>query len=117
MDVTPPPQDGDVEPISLTFAAAARVLGREAASRRLLVPAFRSPPRAPEVTRSIRRSGRSVTISVAARGRPWVSVLGDMVDGVIAANELTGADERALRSALWDALAADPRVHSALLAA
>lgn len=106
-----------VEPISLTFAAAARVLGREAARRRLLVPAFRSPPRTPEVTRTIRRHGRAVTVAVAARGRPWVSVLGDMVEGVIVANDLEGADAQALRESLWDALASDVRVHSALQAA
>ena len=35
--------------------------------------------------------------------RPWPAVLGDLVEGVIVANELDGADAQRCRDALWGA--------------
>jgi len=105
------------EPVSFTFAAAARVLGFEARRRGLAVPAFRSPPRASGVSRSLRRGPRGALVSVQVRGRPWAAVLGDMVEGVVVANGLEGADAQAARSHLWGALTADARVGAAVEAA
>ena len=38
------------------------------------------------------------------RGRPWVAVLADMIEGVIVTNGLAGADATRARTALWAAL-------------
>jgi hypothetical protein len=72
------------------------------------MPAFRSPPRLAGVHRSLRRrpDGGAV-IAVVVRGRPWPAVVADMVDGVIATNQLTGAPADAARSALWAAVGFD----------
>lgn len=105
------------EPVSFTFAAAARVLGSEARRRGLRVPVFRSPPRVPGVSRSLRRGPRGVLVSVRVRGRPWAAVLGDMVEGIVVANGLVGADAQEARSQLWGALTSDARVGAALEAA
>ena len=105
------------EPVSFTFAAAARVLGSEARRRGLRVPVFRSPPRVPGVSRSLRRGPRGVLVSVRVRGRPWAAVLGDMVEGIVVANGLVGADAQEARSQLWGALTSDTRVGAALEAA
>lgn len=88
---------------SLRFAGAARALGAEARCRGLLVPGFRSPPRLAEVDRSLRRrADGGVTVSVRLRGRPFVAVLADMVEGVVAANGLTGPAADRTRAALWE---------------
>lgn len=91
---------------SLRFAALARRLSESARTIGVGVPGFRSPPRAPGVQRSIRReSDGSATISVALRGRPGIAVVADMIDGVIAAAELTGVEAGQLRDRLWLAAA------------
>ena len=46
------------------------------------------------------------TVAVRVRGRPWLPVLVDMVEGVVAANRLTGAPAARAREALWHATAA-----------
>jgi hypothetical protein len=43
-------------------------------------------------------------VSVRLRQRPWVAVLADMIDGVIAANRLSGAPADTVRTALWQAV-------------
>jgi len=90
---------------SLRFASAARTLGDAARRRGLQVPGFRSPPRLPGAERTLRRrrDGGAV-VAIRLRGRPWVAVLGDMVEGVIVANRLGGADATRARTALWSAL-------------
>jgi hypothetical protein len=94
-----------MEATSLRFAAAARALGQAARSRGLAVPGFRSPPRLPGVERSLRRRGDGgATIAVALHGRPFVAVLADMVEGILVANRLHGADATRVRTALWAAL-------------
>lgn len=103
----PPPTSTDDTPraTSLRFATAARALGDAARERQLLVPAFRSPPRAVEVDRTIRRRrDGGATVSVRLGGRPWPAVLGDMVEGVVVANELSGPDAMRARAALWTAV-------------
>jgi len=94
-----------MEATSLRFAAAARSLGSAARQRGLAVPAFRSPPRLVGVDRSLRRrADGAVVVAVRLRGRPWVAVLADMVEGVVAANRLVGGDADHCRTAMWTAV-------------
>ncbi len=98
----------DMEATSLRFAAAARTLGLVARRQGLTVPGFRSPPRLAEVDRSLRRrADGGATVSVRLKGRPWVAVLADMIDGVIAANGLEGAEAARTRTRLWAAVEGD----------
>jgi hypothetical protein len=88
---------------TLRFAATARLLAREVQRRRLRAPGFRSPPRMSGVDRTLRRhpNGTGATVAVRVRGRVWVAVLADMIEGVVAANRLTGPPADDLRAGLW----------------
>src|SRR6185503_10556472 len=87
---------------SLQFAAAARALAREARARGLVMPAFRAPPRLSGVDRTLRRRpDGGATIAVQLRGRPWPAVVADMVEGIVVANRLDGAEADRCRDALW----------------
>jgi len=92
---------GSMEPTSLRFARLARSLAQAAQAQGLRAPTFRSPPRIPDVTRSIVRRGPAVTVAVALRDRPWPAVVADMVEGVVAANRLTGVRADHVRAGLW----------------
>jgi len=97
-----------MEATSLHFAAAARALGQVAHGRGLVVPGFRSPPRLAGVERSVRRRGDgAATVSVRLRGRPWVAVLADMIEGVVVVNDLTGPAATRCRTALWAQIESD----------
>ena len=101
-----------MEASSLRFAAAARSLGEVARAAGLVVPSFRSPPRLEGVDRTMKRQVdaaglETVTVSVRIKGRPWVSVLADMIDGVLVANALGGSTAGAARTVLWSAVEAD----------
>ena len=97
-----------MEATSLRFSAAARTLGLVARRQGLAVPGFRSPPRLSEVDRTLRRRpDGGATIAVRLKGRPWVAVLADMIDGVIAANGLQGAEAARTRTGLWAAVEGD----------
>jgi hypothetical protein len=91
---------------TLQFAEAVRDLGCEARALGLTMPGFRSPPRLCGVQRSIRRwpSGQA-TVAVVVRGRPWPAVLADLVEGVVAANALSGPAADRVRARLWAVLA------------
>lgn len=89
------------------FAAAARSLADAARGAGLVVPAFRSPPRVPDVLRSLRRYPGGVVVSVRLRDRPFDDVLVDLVEGVVAANRLSGEAALRARTALAAAVA-DP---------
>ena len=89
---------------SIEFAHAARSLTREAQGRGLVGPSYRCPPRIVGVDRSIRRHPTGVTIAVKLRGRPFVAVLSDMIEGVIVANSLTAPVADRLRGDLWETL-------------
>lgn len=90
---------------SIHFAEAARQLSDQARGLGLLVPAFRSPPRIVGLTRTIRkRADGSVSVAVAFKNRPWSAVLADMIEGVVAGNELTGAVAARARDDLWQAV-------------
>ena len=89
------------------FATAARRVGAEARRRGLAVPGFRSPPRLPGATRSIRRRpDGSVFVAVKVHGRSVEDVVTDMVEGVLAANRSAPGGPGAIaehRAALLDA--------------
>lgn len=67
----------------------------------MIGPSFRCPPRLVGVDRSIRRRGDGATVAVRLRGRPWVAVLADMIEGVVVANQLAPPQSDRLRSELW----------------
>ena len=92
---------------TLEFAHAARVLAGEARRRGLLAPSFRCPPRIVGVDRSLRRHGNGVVVAVQLKDRPWLAVLADMVEGVVAANRLQPPEADRLRTQLWAAVGAD----------
>ncbi|MFM8001799.1 MAG: hypothetical protein ACKPAJ_05230 [Actinomycetota bacterium] len=83
------------------FAWAARVLANQAHRHGLKPPGFRTPPRIVGVDRSLRRIKDSVVVSVALRDRPFLAVLSDMVEGVVAANRLVGREAETARTVLW----------------
>lgn len=86
---------------SVRFAVTARAVADGARALGLVVPAFRSPPRLPGASRTIVRRSEGTVVSVAAKGRPFGSVVADLVEGVIAANELVGAEAGVVRDQLW----------------
>ena len=97
-----------MESTSVRFAAAVRALGVEARRHGLAVPGFRSPPRLSGVDRSLRRRvDGGATVAVVLRGRPWPAVLADLVEGVVAANRLSGPAADQARAALWSAVGGD----------
>lgn len=87
---------------TVQFAHAARTLTREARRRRLTGPSFRCPPRLPGVDRTLRRRPGGVVVAVRVRDRPWPAVLGDMIEGVVAANRLPLPAATRLRTELWE---------------
>jgi hypothetical protein len=96
---------GDVmKSSSIPFTSAARVLGDTARSLGLFAPSFRSPPRV-SADRTVRGQGTSdAMVAVRVKGRPWLAVLADLVDGIIVANALGPADAARCRTALWAAV-------------
>jgi hypothetical protein len=93
---------------AVRFASAAKILARETRRLGLRSPGFRCPPKLDGVDRSLRRHpGGSSTVAVRLRGRPWVAALADMVEGVIAANRLSGPSADRVRAALWEAVGGD----------
>jgi hypothetical protein len=108
--VTPACDSGDVVAAvspGLHFAHTARRLGLAARAADLVVPAFRSPPRRGDVTRAIRRLPGGVVVSVRVNGRSFADIDADMVDGVLAANSLSGEAAARVRHTLLSALSRD----------
>lgn len=87
---------------SVEFALAVRAIGRELRRQGLVVPSFRSPPRLVGVNRTLRRHPGGAVVAVQLRGRPWVAVLGDLIEGAVVVNRLAPPQADALRTALWD---------------
>ena len=83
------------------------MLGSEARRRGLVVPGFRCPPRIVGVDRSIRHHRNGAVVAVRVKGRPFVAVLADMIEGVVAANHLRPPEADRLRSELWLAVVPD----------
>jgi hypothetical protein len=92
---------------ALRFATAARRIGAAARAAGLSVPAFRSPPRVPGASRTLRRYREGVVVSVAIRGRTFADVAADMVEGVLCANRMEPAAASAVRAALLEAATVD----------
>jgi len=46
-------------------------------------------------------------VSVRLRGRPWVAVLADMIEGVVVSNGLTAPQSDRLRGELWELCGAE----------
>jgi hypothetical protein len=90
---TPAPRIG-----ALRFADAARRLGGATRAAGLVVPAFRCPPRLAGVRRTLRRYPGGVVVSVRLEGRRFDEVVGDMIEGVLAANRVAEDDRPAFRS-------------------
>ena len=93
---------------SLRFARAVQALAHAARTLGLVVPGFRSPPRLVGVQRSIKRWPGGATVSVAVRDRPWPAVQADLVEGVVAANQLESPASDRTREDLWLALEGAP---------
>jgi hypothetical protein len=90
---------------SIRFAVAAKAISDEARAAGLVVPGFRSPPRLTGVDRSLRRRpGAAPAVAVRVNGRPIDTVVADMVEGVLAANNVRDRDD--LRAQLLAAVAA-----------
>ncbi len=92
---------------TLRFAQAVRTISESARLQGLVVPMFRTPPRATGAVRTLRHTRRGPVVAVATAGRPWINVLADLVDGVVAANRLAGGPAIRCRTALWSALERD----------
>jgi len=91
------------------FALAARTLAHAARALGLQPPGFRSPPRLVGADRTLQTRAGRATVAIRVRGRPWVPVLSDMVEGVVAANHLVGPPAARAREALWGAVAPELR--------
>jgi hypothetical protein len=89
---------------SIRFARAVQTLASTTRALGLLVPGFRSPPRLTGVQRSIKRWDGGATVAVVVRDRPWPAVQADLIEGIVAANGLTGSAADGARAALWAAL-------------
>ncbi len=90
---------------ALRFAATVRTLGAAARRRGLVVPGFRSPPRVPGAERTVRwRSDGAATVAVVVKDRPFQAVTADLIEGLVVANHLTGAEATRVRTALWEAV-------------
>ena len=88
----------------MQFAAVARLIANEVQRFGLLAPSFRSPPRVVGVNRTVRRREGGGVVAVALRDRPFVAILGDMIEGVVVVNQLSAPDSDQVRTALWSIL-------------
>ena len=89
---------------TVQFAAAARALAAAARRFGLAAPTFRTPPRLIGLDRTVRRHAHGGVVSVRLRGRPWVAVLADLIDGVVTVNRLDARRANRARADLWDAV-------------
>ncbi len=86
---------------SLEFAEAVRCLSGAARRAGYRAPSFRSRPRGSNRRTIRRRADGSATVAVALRQRPLPAVMGDLIDGIVATNQLTGEPAAELRDQLW----------------
>lgn len=87
------------------FADAARAIGATARRLGLVAPTFRTPPRLVGLDRTVRRHAKGAAVSVRVRDRPWAAVLADMIEGVVAVNDLDALLSNRARADLWAATA------------
>ena len=75
------------------FAEVVRQLMAAATAAGMRMPSFRSPPRVAAAQRTIRWIDEDKAIVAVRRGdRHADAVVADMIDGVVAANRLSGAE-------------------------
>jgi hypothetical protein len=43
-------------------------------------------------------------VSVVVRGRPYQAVVADLIEGIVIANDLRGAEATRVRTRLWEAV-------------
>jgi hypothetical protein len=92
---------------SLRFADTARLLTDTVRRGGLTPPTFRSPPRVLGRDRTLRRRDDGpAAVAVRLGGRPFVAVVADMIEGVVAANQLDGPAAEEWRRAMWTAVEA-----------
>jgi hypothetical protein len=82
------------------FSLLARQIGDEARRLGLTVPGFRSPPRLPGADRTIRRTRAGTTVAVRRQGRAPSAIATDLIEGILAANDLAPAQRSAARTHL-----------------
>jgi len=96
-------------PATVRFARLAARLAAACRAAGLEPPAFRSPPRLPGATRTVRRLPAGTVVAVTLRGRPFAEVARDMVEGIVVANGLRGDAAVRVRTALLESLRTEPR--------
>ena len=98
---------------ALGFSRMVRALAMEARALDLRVPGFRSPPRI-RADRTIRRfpDGQAV-VAIAIRERSETDVWADLVEGLLAFNEVNLVDAARLRSQLLPLRASETELHAA----
>ncbi len=83
------------------FAECSRRVAERARALGLSVPSFRSPPRQSSADRTLRRRrDGGFEVAVRVRGRSAVEVAADIVEGVVATNDLAGEEAIRARTAL-----------------
>jgi hypothetical protein len=91
----------DAPPAPIRFGDAARAVAAAARRQGLAVPVFVSPPRLPRVARTLRRKpDGTAVVAVRLGGRAPAAIAADLIEGVIAANHLSGPDADAARARL-----------------
>lgn len=93
------------QPPAIAFAEVVRAVSAVARHRGLQIPVFRSPPRLADVDRTMRRrtDGQAV-IAIRLTDRPFAAVQADVIAGVVAVNELDGAEAGRFRRAAWSSI-------------
>jgi hypothetical protein len=98
-----------VQTTAVQFSETVRQVVTLARRQGLRPPVFRSPPGLDGVDRSIRRRPNgTVVVAVRRAGRPLAAIRSDVIDGVVAANELNGAAADRFRHAAWAQLEGVP---------
>lgn len=96
---------------AVEFSETVRQVVTLARRQGLRPPVYRSPPRLDGVDRSIRRRPNgNVVVAVRRAGRPLAAIQSDVIDGVVAANGLTGGAADRFRHAAWERLVGSPDV-------
>ena len=104
---TPPWHDATMSGSrTASFLEAARIIGAAANELGCTAPGFRTPPRILGASRTVRRApdGPGGVVAVRVSGRPFIAVVGDMVEGVVVINRLAPAEADRVRTGLWSAL-------------